>query len=121
MWIFTRYGFFSVACARQANGSIDPNTVMIRARLLSHLTNLQKRFPELADKKVVTLPDRDYRHRLIVPKELWAEVLSALAREQDWSNFKDETARFGGHDDYEHALHEVWSVMYDLQLKERQR
>jgi hypothetical protein len=36
MWIFTRYGFFSVVCARQGEGQpgqpVDPDRVMIRAR-----------------------------------------------------------------------------------------
>ena len=118
MWLFTRYGFYSIACARQENGSIDPATVMIRARLAAHLRKLQKRFPALAGEEVVTLPDRDYRYRLILSKELWADTLSALAREQDWANFKNEVARFGGRDEYEKALHRVWSVMHKLQSKE---
>jgi hypothetical protein len=27
-------------------------------------------------------------------------------------------ARFNGHDDYEDALHEIWSVMYGVQERE---
>jgi hypothetical protein len=88
---------------------------MIRARRAAHLSNLQKRFPALASGEVLTLPNRDYRYRLIVPKEVWAGTLAELGREQDWANFKSEVARFNGHDDYEHALHEIWSVMYGLQ------
>jgi hypothetical protein len=68
MWLFTRYGFYSIACARQANGSVDPDALMIRARVAAHLRDLQRRFPALAGKEIVTLPDRDYRFRLIVPK-----------------------------------------------------
>ena len=119
MWLFTRYGFYSVACASQPSGSIDPGTVMIRARRAAHLSNLQERFPSLAGKEIVTLPDRDYRYRLIVAKELWAVALSELGREQDWANFKNEVARYQGDADpwYVHALHDVWSVMYNLQRK----
>ena len=68
MWLFTRYGFYSIACARKSDNSIDPKLVMIRARLLPHLKNLQQRFPALAEVEVVTLPARDYLYRLIVPK-----------------------------------------------------
>jgi hypothetical protein len=115
MWLFTRYGFYSIACASQPNGSIDPGTLMIRARLVAHLTNLQERFPALKVGEIVALPNRDYRYRLIVSKEVWADALAELGREQDWANFKNEVARFNGRDEYERALHAVWEVMYDLQ------
>jgi hypothetical protein len=120
VWLFTRYGFYSIACASQANGSLDPRTVMIRARRVAHLCNLQKRFPALADEKIVTLPNRDYRFRLIVSKEVWAGTLAELGREQEWSNFKNEVTRYQGAGDpeYLHALHEVWSKMYRLQQAE---
>ena len=115
MWLFTRYGFYSVACASQPNGSIDPATVMIRARRAAHLINLQKRFPALADGEIVTLLNRDYHYRLIVSKEVWAGTLAELAREQDWANFKNEAAKFNGLDEYVNALHKIWSVMYGIQ------
>lgn len=91
---------------------------MIRARVAAHLRKLQKRFPALAGEEIVTLPDRDYRYRLILSKEVWANAVSELAREQDWTNFKNEVARFSGRDGYECALHEIWRVMYDLQVNE---
>jgi hypothetical protein len=88
MWLFTRYGFYSVACARHPQGSIDPNTLMIRARRVAHLTNLQKRFPALGISEILTLPNRDYRYRLLVAKEAWVGIVAELAQEQQWSNFK---------------------------------
>ena len=65
---------------------------MIRARVRKHLTNLQRLFPSLAGVKILALPGRDYGYRLIVPKDVWVEVLKGLAEEQTWSNFKDEAA-----------------------------
>ena len=46
-----------------------------------------------------------------------AEVLSALAEETDYDNFKSEVARYQGKAGraYEHSLHEVWEVMHRLQ------
>jgi hypothetical protein len=113
MWVFTRYGFYSIACASQTDGSLDFGTVMIRARRAAHLSNLQKRFPALADQDIVALPNRDYRYRLIISKEVWAAVVTELAREQEWSNFKNEVASYQGRADpeYVHALHEVWRCM----------
>ncbi|HXB67022.1 MAG TPA: hypothetical protein VNY05_02195 [Candidatus Acidoferrales bacterium] len=120
MWIFTRYGFFSIACARRPNGSLDAQTVMVRSRRRSHLQNLKSHFREIATAEVVALPKRDYRYRLILPKTVWATIIAALADEQEWSNFKNEAARFQGAvgADYVHALHEVWEVMYNLQESE---
>jgi hypothetical protein len=106
MWIFTRYGFYSIACADRQDGSLDPQAVMVRARRLAHLKSLQTRFPELASAEIVTLPGRDHRYRLIAPKQLWSAILTELSLEQEWSNFKNEVARYQGASDsgYVHAL-----------------
>lgn len=90
---------------------------MVRARARKHLTNLQQRFPVLADTKILTLPGRDYGYRIIVAKAVWAEALKELAEEQTWANFKSEAARYQGQTgaDYTRALHDVWEIMYDLQ------
>jgi hypothetical protein len=121
MWLFTRYGFFSVACASGENGSLDPQKLMIRARRKSHLQKLQSRFPAIAAAEIMKLDYRDYRYRLLVPKAGWVSVIAELASEQDWSNFKNEAARFQGREgsDYVHALHNVWEVMDRLQSAER--
>jgi hypothetical protein len=61
MWIFTRYGFYSIACASAANGSPDPRTLLIRARRLDHLQKLQARFTKITNIEIVTLAHCDYR------------------------------------------------------------
>jgi hypothetical protein len=53
MWLFIRYGFYSIACASHPDGSLDPQTVMVRARRTAHLSNLQKRFPALASERAL--------------------------------------------------------------------
>ena len=46
MWLFTKHGFYSAVCARQGEGNrtepVDPDRVMVRARVSSHLENLIK-------------------------------------------------------------------------------
>jgi hypothetical protein len=123
MWLFTRYGFYSVACADKKDGSLDPSNMMVRARRKSHLQALQKRFTQLAAADIVMLPGRDYKYRLIVAKDSWIKIVGELASEQTWSNFKNEAARFGGaeNSDYVHALHKVWAIMNDLQRGEPKR
>ena len=122
VWIFTKYGFFSAVCARQGDGShfqpVDPDRIMVRARLKSHLTNLKQAFPvQLADCEIMEFPGTDYAYRIFVSKEAWAHVVTELTMEMDYDNFKSKVASFQGADgaDYEHALHEVWSVMNRLQ------
>jgi len=120
MWLFTRYGFYSIACAHRPDGSLDAENVMVRARQVAHLKNLQKRFPVVASAEIFTWPDRDYRYRLIIAKAVWVEIVAELAQEQEWSNFKSEAARNqGAGSDYVHALHQIWGVMSRLQSETR--
>ena len=123
MWIFTRYGFYSIACADAAGGGMDPHTVIIRARRRSHLEKLQERFAPLARTQIKVTAGRDYRYRIVVPKQVWVGIVSELAQEQEWSNFKDEATRYQGTPgaDYARALDEVWSTMHRFQEKEKDR
>src|ERR1035438_6454471 len=82
MWVFTRYGFYSIACASKSDGSLDKQSVMVRARCIAHLQGLQKRFPALAVGEIRKLPNHDYRYRLIIPKASWIAIIGELAQEQ---------------------------------------
>ena len=122
MWIFTKHGFFSAVCARQGSGEhgnpVDPNRIMVRARLRSHLEALKKRFPDqLGPCEIQEFAGSDYAVRIFVAKSVWSQVLAGLAEETDYDNFKSEVARHQGRAGaaYEHSLHDVWSVMYRLQ------
>ena len=120
MWIFTRYGFYSVSSASKADGSPDDQHLMVRARCIDHLPSLQKRFPALAVREILTLPNHDYRYRLIIPKVSWVAIIGELTQEQEWSNFKNEAARYQGRSGrgYVDVLHKVWDAMYRLQQNE---
>ena len=122
MWIFTKHGFFSAVCARQGRWEhgqpVDPDRIMVRARVRSHLEALRKRFPNLlAECEIQESAGTDYAYRLFVQKPAWMKVLAGLAEETDYDNFKSEVARHQGNAGaaYEHSLHEVWSVMHRLQ------
>jgi hypothetical protein len=121
MWIFTRYGFFSIVNARLRDGSPDPETVMVRARRMSHLRQLAERCPTLSGAEISTTLHRDYRYRILVSKAAWIAALAVLAEEQNWCNFKSEVARQQGSagSDYVHALHSVWSIMNEFQRSEQ--
>lgn len=122
MWLFTKHGFYSAVCARQGDGShghpVDPDRIMVRARVRSHLETLREHFSDvLSDCEIKEFAGTDYAYRIFVPKTIWSQVLVWLSEEMDYDNFKSKVARHqgsaGAH--YEHSLHEVWSVMNRLQ------
>jgi hypothetical protein len=122
MWLFTKYGFFSAVCAREGAGEhhqlVNPARIMVRARLRSHLEDLQKRFPSLiGDCDIRAFPGTDYAYRLFVDKSVWSKVVAELSEELDYDNFKAAVADFQGRNDggYEDALHDVWEVVHRLQ------
>ena len=97
---------------------VDPDRIMVRARVRGHLEALKKRFPDLLGEcEIQESAGTDYAFRLFVPKPGWTQVLAGLAEETDYDNFKSEVARHQGRAGaaYEHSLHEVWSVMNKLQ------
>ncbi len=124
MWLFTKHGFYSAVCARKGDGShgqpVDPDRIMVRARVCSHLESLKKQFAELLNEcEIMEFPNTDYAFRIFVDKSIWTQVLAALGEETDYDNFKSAVAQHQGSDGaaYEHSLHDVWSVMYGLQNK----
>lgn len=126
MWIFTKYGFFSVVCARQGSGdsgqAVDPDRMMVRARVRDHLESLKDRFPDqLGECEIHDSTNTDYAFRLFVDKTAWSQVLAELADETDYDNFKDEVKAHQGPagEAYVHSLHRVWDVMYRLQRESR--
>lgn len=120
MWLFTKYGFFSVVSAKDDSGQSAEcaNSMMIRTRLKSHLKLLYKRFPDkLATVKAFETPLSDYRFRIIVSKPIWAEIMVELSEEIDYDNFKESVASFQYEQsqDYVNSLTDVWLVMQTLQ------
>jgi hypothetical protein len=124
MWIFTRYGFFSIACASTPEGGIDPDTAMVRARLREHLLSLKERFreTELGKAEIQSSDQTDYKYRILVSKLAWVAALVELATEQTWANFKNEASKFSRVKKTAHAyvdaLHSIWDVMHRLQVRE---
>jgi hypothetical protein len=123
MWLFTKYGFFSVVCARRGKGEsvkLDQKLLMVRARDRDHIEGLKRRFSrELGSYGIKESPSNDYRFRIFVPRKVWLGVARALAADIDYGNFKSEAARTQGKagDDYIDVLHTVWSVAYRAQSK----
>lgn len=107
MWIFTNRGFFSVV-----EDADDPTMFQVRARAKGDLENLKDMIPGL---KIVELgAHRDYPYRIFVERGAWAQVMTELTDDIDYTNFKDSvTAKQGNarHDVYM----QIWSVARKLQ------
>jgi len=123
MWLFTRYGFFSTACAYGKTltaATIAPGLIMVRAHDRQHLEALRKRFPaHLGGLKIKATENTDFFFPLLVPKRKWAEVCKGLAAETNWNKFKPEAERITrsmehGHD-YVNAIYQVWGTLERLQ------
>lgn len=112
MWIFTKYGFFSVVANR-----FRPRHVLVRARRREHLQNLVNRFGKVLDHyKIQETPKSDYRFRIEVPRLTWEDVVAVLAEEITYTNFKDEVVRVALTDpEFVRVLHDVWVKMWDYQ------
>jgi hypothetical protein len=125
MWVFSVYGFYSLACAYKEGQKflfpmeLDPEKIMIRARTYVHLQNLKHRFPEqLRGTKIVKNVATDYRWRIVTTKAVAQGVVGELVMEMTWSNFKSEVLHKEGRTPYESALHSVWWTMLGLQREE---
>jgi hypothetical protein len=122
MWVFATTGFYSAVCPRAEEGrgsEIETDHMMVRARVRSHLTALQARFPALGEAELIETPHADYRYRIIVDKEAWVDAVAVMISDQEYTNFKSAAAeaRSADGEGYVHALHEVWSVMHRLQQR----
>ena len=94
------------------------NRIMVRGRVRAHIEALKKRFPDLLSQcEVQEFTGTDYAFRIFVTKSVWSQVVSGLAEETDYDNFKSEVAHYQGKAGaaYERSLHGVWSVMHKLQ------
>jgi hypothetical protein len=111
MWLFTRHGLFSVVR--------NVNDYHIRARRRDHLVNLvELAFGPDQEHRIISTPRGDYKYRIIVPLITWKSIASVLAKDVDYSNFKDnapERVLPGG------LLHAVWSLRVKFLSKERKK
>lgn len=122
MWIFTKNGFFSVVCARKNEGlsqDIDQSKLMIRSRSKKHLKNLIEESKQLTDCEIVEMSHADYKYRIFVDKNIWADVMKDIVEDIDYSNFKNKVKKNLQDSSFNSSLGEIWSVMYDYQRIKR--
>lgn len=111
MWLFTRYGFFSVVQDHQKR-----KNVLIRARNRKHLedlfVSLDFHTPHSAKEVIEETPDRDYRYRVSVDRRAYAGLLQSLAMDLDYPNFKDSVhQRLSKDIPYNQLVNKVWQIV----------
>jgi len=127
MWLFTKYGQFSIVCARTGDGRStnppDPDRLMVRARSRRHLENLQRLFPEqLGSFEIAENAGTDYGFRIFAPKANVVPVVAQLFGDLNYDNFKsavgkEQRASQATEPAYLDMLHRVWSAGFGFQEK----
>lgn len=107
MWLFTRFGFFSVVCK---DASSDLLTV--RSRTRGDLDRLRHHYlPALSPS--LEQQGTDYPWRGTVGREALGLAMAAIARDIDYANFKDEVAASIGKDRAK-RYSKIWAALYDM-------
>lgn len=107
MWLMTDFGFFSIV---QKEGE---QNLTVRARVRQDLLNLKERYlPGLG--AIEETQYADYRFRVRVPREVFAEALRDIALDIDYPNFKNSVARRQGKA-RARAYEDVWQRLFGLQ------
>lgn len=107
MWLMTDFGFFSIV---KKEGEAN---LTVRARVKQDLLELRRRYlPGLG--AIEETEYADYRFRVRVPREVFAEALTAIALDIDYPNFKNSVARRQGKA-RARLYGYVWQRLYGLQ------
>ena len=98
MGLFTGHGLFSTVFGRQGTGKhgqpVDPDRIMVRARVRGHLEAPKVRFADLLGGcEIQASGGTDYAYRLFLAKPAWTEV-SHLSLAQRTAAFGSSPACF---------------------------
>jgi len=119
MWLTTRFGFFSAVCAKKKTKKSELNydRVMLRARRRDHLVKLHKAFPAWVPEPslIHESTKADYRYRVFIERAVFVRLVTELALDIDYGNFKDKCKDDGADTEDLKFLHAMWGVGYRLQ------
>ncbi|QQQ15887.1 NUDIX domain-containing protein (plasmid) [Aeromonas media] len=108
MWLFTKFGFFSIV---QKDHDQD-NILTIRSRTRGDLDRLRNHYlPSLSSSRAHE--GTDYPWRANASAAALKEAMSTIVQEIDYSNFKSEVGLSTGHARAK-RYNKVWSAMYDM-------
>lgn len=114
MWLLTPTGCYS------AVATTDGNVLAVRTRTLDDARRLVDRvFADGDYSRIITRPDADYRHRVLLRRKQWADFVADEADSIDCGNFKQAVAERQGWA-REAIYADVWATLYRLQTEESQ-
>ena len=105
MWLFTRWGFYNIACARQGDDGgigdeIDPHSLVVEAFDERHLAALKSHLPDLIGNCFIKeVAESELRFHMIVEKNIWSQVMLSLSQELNYDDFREEMVRTHSMDD----------------------
>jgi hypothetical protein len=107
MWIFTRYGFFSVATDGKSGG------ITIRAQVKSDLDRLGKyALPKLSEP--ISHVGENFLWYATTTQEDWSQAMIILAHDVQYKNFPQEVALCLG-ESRAQRIRQVWTPLADMQ------
>jgi len=120
MWLMLPDSFTSTVAARHLDRPgqpVDTQRLVVRARLRAHLDVLLVRHVGLLPGvEVFDSTGTDYRWRMVLPRDVWAEVVRRETASTSYINFKDEAGRLNGNGSiFVRALHNTWGTLRGLQ------
>jgi intein/homing endonuclease len=107
MWLYTKFGYFSIVRSSQ-----NKENIMIRSRSYEHLLLLLNDIKPLKDKSIQKDYGTDYPYRIIIHDSEWDMVWKELGK-IDYNNFKNEAKKYNSDKVYNQTLHDIWSHMFD--------
>ncbi|TVP43073.1 MAG: hypothetical protein EA341_18780 [Mongoliibacter sp.] len=102
MWIASTNGFISIVQHWD-----KPDTLLVRARVRKDLLSI---FSEL---RIIEIPNADYRFRVLVSKNEFAELMFNQVMGIDYPNFKNRIATSDSQKDKLDIYHQIWSIMFN--------
>lgn len=109
MWLFTKRGFYSIV-----EDSLKIGSWQVRARVKVDLENLIQVIGYGG--QLITTPRADYRYRIVIDAHQLIKIMTTMAKDINYTNFKNECAKRVDQDHNYDALHEIWGVMYSVQF-----
>ncbi len=106
MWIFSETGFVSAICK-------TGDLMQVRARDRQSLEDLSVS----TGLEIIKTPQGDYPYRIELVREQFITWMIDQMQEISYNNFKSRVHDTRGYD-FVHPLHQVWSVMHDVEDKE---
>lgn len=112
MWIFSKYGFFSIAEERVDKTATK--SIIIRVRRADDYSNMIELLNELQIKKKTITKSSAYKYHIYIDKKDWESVVGpVLIKTIDYRNFKREV--FVEDDNRDYVYQQIYEIMEDYQ------